>query len=339
MDSDCGGFITAHMEDAVNDGTVSMDLVDSALTNLLKVQFRLGMFEAEQPFADITVDSIDTDEHRQLALEASRQGMTLLKNDGVLPLQKGVSVGLLGPHAQSTEDLQGNYYGGEWAVGEQLESCHLLTHAHFLVAPFIVSPEAGLKEYGDVTTEQVSTKCERARTAFGGSDFSCSPPLTGALPLRAEPNLPPPCTDSSCAQGCEINSDDKSGFDAAVKVIAGVDVVVLAIGINQSIEAEGLDRYSISLPGVQKDMIEAVLAEADAQKKQVVMVYVGGGASCLGLYSGDDRVSAIVAAGYSGQSGGTALAEALYGDYSPAGRLTHTYVRCTSAKSAKKEDY
>ena len=93
MDSDCGGFITEHMEDAVNDGTVSMDLVDAALTNLLKVQFRLGMFEAERPFADITPDtSIDTAEHRQLALDAARQGMVLLKNDGVLPLGKGGKV-------------------------------------------------------------------------------------------------------------------------------------------------------------------------------------------------------------------------------------------------------
>jgi len=263
MDSDCGGFITEHMEDAYNDGTVSEELIDAALTNLLKVQFRLGMFEKEKPFADITpANSVDTYQHRQLALEAARQGMTLLKNEhNVLPLKKdSVHVGLVGPHAQSTNDLQGNYFG---------------------VAPFLVSPEGGLQEFSTVTT----------------------------------------------SRGCDINSDDTTGFDDAVKVVSKVDTVVLAVGINQDIEAEGLDRYSISLPGMQADFVEAILTEAAAQEKPVVLVYIGGGGSCLGMYSADPRVSSIVAAGYSGQSGGTALAETMFGEVGFSGRLTHTYHR------------
>jgi hypothetical protein len=262
MDTDCGGFIQDHMEDAVNDGTVSMELVDGALTNLLKVQFRLGMFEPNgTPFDEISEKDVDTYYHRQLALDAARQGMVLLKNDGkALPLQRQSTVALIGPHAQSTEDLQGNYFG---------------------TAPYIISPEAGLSESAKVAVEA----------------------------------------------GCDIQSDDVSRFDAAVKLVAGADTVVLAVGINQDIEAEGRDRYSIALPGVQMQLIEAVLTEAEAQKKPVVLAYFGGGASCLGLYATDDRVSAIVAAGYSGQSSGTALTETLFGDVGFSGRLTHTYHR------------
>jgi len=74
MDSDCGGFMESHLAESVENGTVSMDLVDTALTNLLKVQFRLGMFDNDDkpnPYASISKDAIDTAGHRQLALEVS----------------------------------------------------------------------------------------------------------------------------------------------------------------------------------------------------------------------------------------------------------------------------
>jgi beta-D-xylosidase 4 len=82
-------------------------------------------------------------------------------------------------------------------------------------------------------------------------------------------------------------------------------------------------RTSIALPGSQADLIEGVLVAANG--KPVVLVIVGGGAVCLGMYKDDDRVSAIMFIGYPGQAAGVGVAEAIFGDYNPSGRLTQTF--------------
>ncbi len=259
MDSDCGNFLKEHLEHAVNDGTVSMDLVDRALTNLFTVQFRLGMFDKETPYDSLDHSSVDTPEHRELALDAARQGMVLLKNKNqALPLSPNRKVGVIGPHYNASTDLQGNYQG---------------------VAPFLSTPLSAISSRAQV----------------------------------------------SSIDGCDINSTDTSRIAAAEKIVENVDTVVLVVGINESIESEGLDRSSIGLPGVQTQLIEAVLTQASIYNKPVCIVYIGGGASDLSAYANDDRVSAIISAGYSGQSGGEALAEVIFGEIVPSGRLTQTF--------------
>merc|ERR1712025_728994 len=76
MDSDCGGFLNGHMQASI----------DAALTNMFRVRMRLGHFDPaeSQPYMQYGVDRINTPAHQQLALEAARQGIVLLKNSGAL---------------------------------------------------------------------------------------------------------------------------------------------------------------------------------------------------------------------------------------------------------------
>ncbi|HEX8291840.1 MAG TPA: glycoside hydrolase family 3 C-terminal domain-containing protein [Pyrinomonadaceae bacterium] len=109
------------------------------------------------------------------------------------------------------------------------------------------------------------------------------------------------------------------------------DAVVLVMGINPSVEGEemdvklegfrGGDRTDISLPKPQEELIKAV----HALGKPVVLVLLGG--SALAVNWADENVGAIVEAWYPGQEGGTALADVLFGDYNPAGRLPVTFYR------------
>lgn len=119
MDINCGDFLSTHGKKALEAGLLRKPVIHKALKKLFRVQMRLGMFEkGGQPFADITPKMIDTPAHRQLALEAARQAVVLLKNENAtLPLNPGtfssndVPLALIGPHFNASEVLLGNYQG------------------------------------------------------------------------------------------------------------------------------------------------------------------------------------------------------------------------------------
>ena len=130
MDIDCGSAMTVtNLKAALLDDAVSEGQLDAALRNLFSVQYRLGMFDPgwRQPDRQITPAAIDTAAHRQLALEAARQSLVLLKNGaGALPLQRGRTLAMVGPHANATDAMQSNYFG---------------------TPPFLVSPLQGAARY------------------------------------------------------------------------------------------------------------------------------------------------------------------------------------------------
>jgi beta-D-xylosidase 4 len=102
QDIDCGSYLPKYLPSAVADGAVPIDLVDTALTHLFLVQYRLGLFDsaADVPFANIPTSVICNQAHTDLALNAAQQGIVLLKNDGTLPLSANTikSIALIGPN-------------------------------------------------------------------------------------------------------------------------------------------------------------------------------------------------------------------------------------------------
>ncbi|MBN1248682.1 MAG: glycoside hydrolase family 3 C-terminal domain-containing protein [Anaerolineae bacterium] len=141
-------------------------------------------------------------------------------------------------------------------------------------------------------------------------------------------------TEVAYAKGCEIRSDDTSGFDLAVAAAAGADVVIAVMGLSQLMEGEegqqeGVagdqrstgDRTELDLPGVQEDLLKA-LAETG---KPLVVVLLNG--SAVAVNWAEAHAAAIVEAWYPGEEGGTALADVLFGDYNPAGRLPVTFYK------------
>ncbi|KAL0313665.1 UNVERIFIED_CONTAM: putative beta-D-xylosidase [Sesamum calycinum] len=114
LDLDCGPFLAVHTENAVQKGLVSKAEVSEAVANTVTVQMRLGMFDGEpsaQPYGKLGPKDVCSTSHQELALEAARQGIVLLKNDGpVLPLsrRRHPSVAVIGPNSDATLTIIGN---------------------------------------------------------------------------------------------------------------------------------------------------------------------------------------------------------------------------------------
>lgn len=122
-------------------------------------------------------------------------------------------------------------------------------------------------------------------------------------------------------QGCEISKNDTSGFPAALAAAAAADVVVLALGIDGSVEGEGHDRTNVDLPGAQHALAAAVAAVG----KPTVLFVLHGGAVDLTAERDAPGIGAILDAGYAGFVGGTAIAMTLLGDNdSLGGKLSAT---------------
>lgn len=121
-------------------------------------------------------------------------------------------------------------------------------------------------------------------------------------------------------QGCVVNSTDKSGFPAALEAAKNSDRVVLVVGIDQTIEREGFDRHSVDLPGVQHDLIAAVAALG----KPTAVFVVNGGMVALQPEADNADVGAIVETYYPGTRGAEAMADVLFGNINPGGKLPVT---------------
>jgi beta-glucosidase-like glycosyl hydrolase len=260
-DLDCGDFYK-HLPEAYNRGMITDNDLNSAVTRLFTERFALGMFDRSlNPYEKIPLSAINTPESQRLSLQAARESIVLLKNHhNALPLDRTKirSIAVIGPNANDTNVMWGNYYGR---------------------APFTVTVLDGI------------------RKSFPGQ--------------------------VNYAFGCSVTGNDTTGFDAAVKVATISDVIIMVIGINQNVEAELKDRYNITLPGMQSQLTRAILKAADS--KPVVIVLVNGSPLDITDLRDDQRVSAIVEAWYGGQSGGTAIADVLFGDYNPGAVLPVTF--------------
>jgi beta-glucosidase len=180
-----------------------------------------------------------------------------LQNDGVLPLSRGMTVAVVGPNANATDALLGNYHG---------------------TPAFVVSP---LQAIADTAAAVRSSHV--GRTAVRRTHHLCAQVLY--------------------APGCAINSNDTSGFADAEAAARASAVVVLVLGLDLSQEAEGLDRTSIELPGVQLQLAQRMVATGTP----VVVVFVSGGA--LAAEWVRDNAAAVLAAFYGGEYGGQAIAD------------------------------
>ncbi|OMO82075.1 hypothetical protein COLO4_23248 [Corchorus olitorius] len=262
LDLDCGPFLAQHSEDAVNRGLLNENDVNNALGNTLRVQIRLGMFDGEpssQPFGNLGPNDVCTPAHQQLALEAARQGLVLLKNRGPsLPLShlRHRTVAVIGPNSNATVTMIGNYAG---------------------VACGYTSPLQGITNYA------------RTIHQMGCADVACK---------------------------------DDNLFSGAIDAARQADATVLVMGLDQSIEAEFLDRTGLLLPGRQQDLISKVTA---ASRGPVILVLMSGGPIDVSFAQNDPRIGAIVWAGYPGQAGGAAIADVLYGTTNPEGKLPMTW--------------
>ncbi|KAK6151085.1 hypothetical protein DH2020_016017 [Rehmannia glutinosa] len=117
------------------------------------------------------------------------------------------------------------------------------------------------------------------------------------------------------AAGCQdVPCNSSADFAEAVSVAKQAEYVVIVVGLDLSQETEDHDRYSLLLPGHQKELVIAV---ATVSRKPLILVLTGGGPIDVSFAVGDPRIGSILWIGYPGESGGTALSEIIFGHYNP----------------------
>jgi len=119
-------------------------------------------------------------------------------------------------------------------------------------------------------------------------------------------------------QGCDINSNDKSRFSNAINIAKISEVVIMFVGIDNSIESEGQDREEITLPGVQDDLFQEIIKV----NKKTIVVLINGNA--LAIENIQQNAKAIIEAFYPGENGAQAISNVLFGDCNPSGKLPYT---------------
>jgi beta-glucosidase len=160
------------------------------------------------------------------------------------------------------------------------------------------------------------------RIVFGGYSGAASEPVTPLAGLQAR--LVGTTATVRYAQGTGVLAAvSETAIEEAAALAAESEVAVVVLGSDQTLSSEGLDRSNIDLPAVQQQLLEAVVTA----NPNTVLVLVAGMPFAIPWAA--ENVPAILDAGYAGQAAGTAIAGALFGDFSPAGRLPQTYYLST----------
>ncbi|KAK4501733.1 hypothetical protein PRZ48_007542 [Zasmidium cellare] len=256
-DIDCGDIYPQYLPEAFEEGFVDRNEIELALTRLYAGTIDQGWFGPNDTlYRDLGWSDVLSTDAQNISYEAAVEGIVLLKNDGTLPLKDSFkSIALIGPWANASLQLQGNY---------------------FAQAPYLISPLAAAEASGLTVNFANGTN--------------------------------------------SVGDMSTSGFAAALAAANKSDVVIFAGGIDNSIEAEAMDRDNVTWPGVQLDLIDRL----SRLGKPVVVLQMGGGQVDDSSLKANDNVNAIVWGGYPGQSGGQALFDILTGVRAPAGRLIST---------------
>ena len=383
---------------AIRSGKVSEATIDDKVRRILRTAIQFGWLDREQTDSTISLSNADA---RPVALEASRSGMVLLKNDGLLPLDKGriKSIAVIGPDAYPAQPVG----GGSGEVRPFSAVSFLEGIANDLGSGAKVYYAAGLPTLNEMagrthfTTEASGGQAGLKAEFFSNADLSGTPEIER---IDQKASYDPGATDGMSANdlsirwtgyfepstpgdylafvqgpgengGYRLYLDKKLVIDdwkqayaflsqvkiplqsgphqieldyfvrrgwgktrgnfgivrsedlvspQAKAVASHADAVVLAVGFDPSLEGESADRM-FALPPGQDELIQQIAA---INKNTVVVVTSGGG---VDMTAWVDRVPALFQAWYPGQEGGTALAQLIFGEASPSGKLPVTFER------------
>ncbi len=275
-------------------GKIEMSLVDACLERVLTAKFNWGLFD--NPYVDegrvseIFSKPSTVDLSRQIA----QQSIVMLKNDGaLLPLSKSVSkIAVIGPSADSARLMQGDY--------------HYPSHFEHMFNPN-VSPDAPTAAREDVI------------------DWAEHFPPTVTI-LQGVQQLVSSHTEVLYAHGCDILSEDTSGFAEAAAAAKQADVAIVVVGDKSGLapgctSGESIDRAVLDLPGVQQQLIEAVYATGTP----TIVVLTNGRPHTLSWIA--EHIPAVLVAWFPAEQGGAAVADVLFGDVNPGGKLPISFPR------------
>lgn len=273
-DLNCGNLYLYVLK-AFRDGLITDAQITRAAERLFTTRFKLGLFD-ETEYDRIPFTAVECGEHLELAVEAALKSMVLLKNNGILPLDKKClkTIGVIGPNANSRLAMKGNYYG---------------TSSRYITLLEGIQDEAG----ADVRVLYASG-CELVKDR--------TEPLARAHDRIME----------------------------AVSVAEHSDVVIMCLGLDETIEGEEQDegnncgsgdKADLQLPMVQREL----LARVTAAGTPVVLCLTAG--SAIDVSYSDIHNDAVLLTWYPGARGGRAAADILFGKVSPSGKLPVTFYR------------
>lgn len=247
---------------SVKEGLVPMKSIDDAVRHILKLKFRLGLFENNQVDPAVAVKTVHSPDHVQLALQTAREGMVLLKNENnLLPLKKDIkSIALIGPNADARIDQLGDYFPHN-------------------IPQEIVTVLQGIKN-----------KVPQAKITY--------------------------------VKGCDVIGNKLNEIEKAKKAAKSADIAIVVIGEGGYVtNGEGQDIANLDLTGMQEDLIKAVYETGTP----TVAVLING--RPLSIRWTAEKIPAILEAWMCGEQGGNAVADILFGDTNPGGKLPITFPR------------
>ena len=258
---------------AVDNGKISQETLDKRVAEILRIKFRLGLFDNPYRGNGKQAEQIvHSKEHQAVSLEAARQSLVLLKNEThLLPLSKSVrSIAVIGPNADEQTQLICRYGPANAPTKTVYQGIkELLPHAEVIY----------------------KKGCDIIDPHFPESEILDFPKTAEEVRLMEE----------------------------AIRAAKQAEVVVMVLGGNELTVREDRSRTSLNLPGRQEELLKAVCATG----KPIILVMLDGRASSINYAAA--HVPAILHAWFPGEFCGQAVAEALFGDYNPGGRLAVTF--------------
>ena len=258
---------------AVDNGKISQETLDKRVAEILRIKFRLGLFDNPYRGNGKQAEQIvHSKEHQAVSLEAARQSLVLLKNEtNLLPLSKSIrSIAVIGPNANEQTQLICRYGPANAPIKTVYQGIkELLPHAEVIY----------------------KKGCDIIDPHFPESEILDFPKTAEEVRLMQE----------------------------VIRAAKQAEVVVMVLGGNELTVREDRSRTSLNLPGRQEELLKAVCATG----KPVILVMLDGRASSINYAAA--HVPAILHAWFPGEFCGQAVAEALFGDYNPGGRLAVTF--------------
>jgi len=263
MDMEASAYFN-FLADLINQGKVSKNVLDESVKRVLRIKFRLGLFDDPYKYCNSELEkkTILNKEIVNASREVAKKSIVLLKNEkNLLPLNKNLkSIAVIGPLANSKDDPL-----GPWAAQGRAED--------------VVSVVEGLKNK-----------------------------LGNSVEIHYE-------------EGCKVNDPSKNDFAKAVEVAQKSEIVILCVGESRGMSAEARSRAYLDLPGVQEDFVKEIYKTG----KPIVVVLMNGRPLTINWIS--ENIPAILETWFLGIQSGNAIADVLFGDYNPSGKLTTTFPR------------
>jgi beta-glucosidase len=254
-----------HLKKSLQEGTVSLQEIDKAVSRILLAKYQLGLFDDPYNYCNVEREKNEmlTQSSKEFARKFVTESCVLLKNENnTLPISKTVKkIALIGPLGHSKIDMLGN-----WSAAGLSDNC--------------VSLYDGLLEKAKLYGFQVEY-----------------------------------------LQGCDVLDETNANFTQAIKLAKSADFVVLALGEHRDMSGEAASRTKIGLPGVQQELANALVALG----KPLAVVLFNG--RPLILNELDEKAPAILEAWFGGVQAGNGIADLLFADAIPSGKITMTFPR------------